>query len=324
MNTVTQPGDIWNIDGHRVLCGDSTTKSIDRLMQGKTVPLLFTSPPYDNQREYKQGSFNWTEMMIGMCKNIPFQDDTQVLINLGLFYRKKEWVMYWDEWMKWMGEHWKRAGWYVWDQGWGLPGDWSGRFAPSHEFVFHFNYNERRPNKIVKSITGGQMVKAGRIDTIRNKKGKADSVYTHAGQPIQDFKIPDSVVRINRQASVGIEVEHPAIFPIPFAEFMIKSFSNEGDIVYEPFAGSGTTLMAAELNKRKCYCVEIAPEYVDIIIRRFYRMFPNSAAILEGTEYNFQEVAQDRGVELPNDDELYRTGTGSKRKEAISTLMEYL
>ncbi|MEH7830484.1 hypothetical protein [Gemmobacter denitrificans] len=38
---------------------------------------------------------------------------------------------------------WRRFGWYVWDQGPGLPGDWDGRLAPSHEFIFHFNRQPR-------------------------------------------------------------------------------------------------------------------------------------------------------------------------------------
>ena len=40
---------------------------------------------------------------------------------------------------------WRRFGWYVWDQGPGLPGDWQGRLAPSHEFIFHFNRAPRKP-----------------------------------------------------------------------------------------------------------------------------------------------------------------------------------
>jgi hypothetical protein len=62
-------------------------------------------------------------------------------VNIGLIHRDGEWVPYWEGWIEWMrSAGWRRFGWYVWDQGWGLPGDWNGRLAPSHEFIFHFNH----------------------------------------------------------------------------------------------------------------------------------------------------------------------------------------
>ena len=50
---------------------------------------------------------------------------------------------------------WHRFGWYVWDQGPGLPGDWQGRLAPSHAFIFHFNRAPRKPHKTVPSKHAG-------------------------------------------------------------------------------------------------------------------------------------------------------------------------
>jgi site-specific DNA-methyltransferase (adenine-specific) len=62
--------------------------------------------------------------------------------------------------------------------------------------------------------------------------------------------------------------KHPAIFPEQLANDHIISWSNEGDIVYDPFAGSGTTGKMAILNKRKCIMSEISTEYCDIIKKR--------------------------------------------------------
>ena len=61
---------------------------------------------------------------------------------------------------------------------------------------------------------------------------------------------------------------HPAPFPEELANDHIISWSNEGDIVYDPFAGSGTTGKMAILNKRKCIMSEISAEYCDIIKKR--------------------------------------------------------
>jgi len=62
--------------------------------------------------------------------------------------------------------------------------------------------------------------------------------------------------------------EHPAVFPEALAKDHILSWSNENDIIYDPFAGSGTTGKMAILNKRKCIMSEISTEYCDIIKKR--------------------------------------------------------
>ena len=56
---------------------------------------------------------------------------------------------------------WRRFGWYVWDQGPGRPGDWDGRLAPSHEFIFHFNRTPRKPHKTVPSKHAGETLGGG-------------------------------------------------------------------------------------------------------------------------------------------------------------------
>ena len=66
----------------------------------------------------------------------------------------------------------------------------------------------------------------------------------------------------------NIAFEHPAIFPEQLANDHIISWSNEGDIIYDPFAGSGTTGKMAILNKRKCIMSEISAEYCGIIKKR--------------------------------------------------------
>jgi hypothetical protein len=63
-----------------------------------------------------------------------------MLVNLGLVHREGSVVRYWDDWLTWMPRQgWRFFGWYVWDQGVTVPGDWAGRLAPRHEFLFHFN-----------------------------------------------------------------------------------------------------------------------------------------------------------------------------------------
>jgi site-specific DNA-methyltransferase (adenine-specific) len=65
-----------------------------------------------------------------------------------------------------------------------------------------------------------------------------------------------------------IAFQHPATFPEKLAEDHILSWSNEGDTILDPMAGSGTTLKMAKKNNRNYMGIEISPEYIDIIKKR--------------------------------------------------------
>ncbi len=66
--------------------------------------------------------------------------------------------------------------------------------------------------------------------------------------------------------------------------------SAPGEIIYEPFCGSGSAIIAAESCRRICYAVELNPEYVDMAVKRFEE-YTGLHAILDGTEYTFSQIA---------------------------------
>ena len=151
---ITRPGDIWTLGKHRLCCGDATdAAAVAALMQGEQATLMFTSPPYAQQRDYgaaKEKVGDWDALMQGVFTAAPVTADAQVLVNLGLVHRDSEWQPYWQGWVEWMRKSgWRRFGWYIWDQGPGLPGDWNGRLAPSHEFIFHFNRVPRKKRSVI-------------------------------------------------------------------------------------------------------------------------------------------------------------------------------
>ncbi|HRI90360.1 MAG TPA: site-specific DNA-methyltransferase [Accumulibacter sp.] len=299
-NPVSRPGDVWALGPHRLICGDATDASvITTLMAGDRARVCFTSPPYGNQRDYTSGGItDWDGLMRGVFANIRMTDDGQLLVNLGLIHRDNEVIPYWDNWLAWMRtQRWRRFAWYVWDQGPGMPGDWAGRFAPSFEFVFHFNQQSRKPNKIVPCKHAGQeshLRADGSSTAMRGKNGEVGG-WTAAGQPTQDTRIPDSVIRVMRhKGKIGEGIDHPAVFPIALPEFVLEAYSDAGDIVFEPFCGSGTTMLAAQRTGRISRSVEIAPEYVDVAIKRFQQNFPAVPVTLVATGKNFAEVAGQR------------------------------
>lgn len=67
--------------------------------------------------------------------------------------------------------------------------------------------------------------------------------------------------------------------PVALFDYQIKNNTKGGDIVLDPFSGSGTTIMAAEQNGRTAYCMELDPRYVDVIVDRWER-FTGGKAIL--------------------------------------------
>ena len=252
---------------HRLLCGDATkAEDVARLMDGEKADLCFTSPPYGQQRDYgvaKELVQDWNGLMRGVFANLPMSDDGQVLVNLGLIHRDGEWLPYWDGWIEWMREQeWRRFGWYVWDQGSGMPGDWNGRLAPSFEFVWHFNRESVKPAKAREckhagTAHGGKGMR-GADGVVKPRTAGTDAVQSHA--------IHDSVIRVNRQGARSGAGDHPAPFPVGLPIVFLKSWNG---LVFDPFLGSGTTLIAAEQLDRRCFGMEIDPAYCDIIVRRF-------------------------------------------------------
>ena len=297
---VSRPGDVWVLGQQRLICGDAADPAvIASLMQGEKAALCFTSPPYGNQRDYTSGGItDWDGLMQGVFAQMPMTQDAQVLVNLGLIHRGNEVIPYWDGWIYWMRmQEWRRFAWYVWDQGPGMPGDWAGRLAPSFEFVFHFNRQSRTPNKIVPCKHAGEeshLRADGSSTAMRSKEGAVGG-WAHKGQPTQDNKVPDSVIRIMRhKGKIGQGIDHPAVFPVALPEFVIEAYSDTGAIVFEPFGGSGSTMLAAQRTGRRCRSVEIAPEYVDVAIKRFQQNFADVPVTLAATGQSFDAVAAGR------------------------------
>ena len=154
-------------------------------------------------------------------------------------------------------------------------GNWNGRFAPSFEFVFHFNKQSKEPCKFIDcketSTEHAKMKKKAhkqgkRVSGLRVKNGDIKELAS-IDKVGQLKKIPDSVLRIYREQARGLHTEtHPAVFPVQFPEFVMQSWPGT---VYEPFSGSGTTIIAGENLGRKVRAIEISPGYVAVALQRF-------------------------------------------------------
>jgi DNA modification methylase len=232
------------------------------------VDAVITSPPYAQQRDYGAPIENWNDL-VGTIGGVPSHNDTQILVNLGLIYRDGEVWEYWDPFKEGMRrDGWRFFGWYVWDKQDAMAGDWNGRLAPAHEWVFHFNRNAVKPNKVVQCKGAGQLGFKGNTG-LRRPDGSM-SGWSHMGKATQEFKIADSVLRIQpqRDRTDPLIRQHPAVYPVDLPKMLIDSFTAPDDLVLDPFLGSGTTGVAAVSLGRRFIGIELDQGYFDNACKR--------------------------------------------------------
>jgi DNA modification methylase len=290
---VSCSGDVWAMGSHRLICGDAgDAATVRQLMGTEQAALCFTSPPYLEQREYRgSSSATWEQLMQHVCRALPMRDDAQVLVNLGLVHRDGEWLAYWANWCEWMRRQgWRQFGLYVWDKLRGAALSSDGRLRSSFELVFHFNRSARKPNKTVACAGAGNK-------NATAVRGRAGGFSVRRGV-IQPSRVPDSVIRLNCQSGgIGEDLDHPAVFPVALAEFFQTVYSDRHEIVYEPFCGSGSSLIAAQRCTRVARAVEIAPDYVDVALLRWCQTFPRVVPVLVATGESWPQVVERRRAE---------------------------
>jgi len=278
---VTVLGDVWLLGRHRLMCGDSTSiDAVERLMDGRKADLCFTSPPYAQQRDYKKEISDWDGLMNGVFAACPVKDGAQILVNLGLVHESGRVNTYWDAWLEFMKNNgWPLFGWYVWDKGFGAASQNTGRLATSHEFVFHF---ARHAGKLNSWVDKKPENIGNRQTAFRQKDGSTKKAQASASPT----KVADSVIRISPQMARNMDTSHPAMFPVALCEYIYKSYAKAGDWMFEPFSGSGTSIIACDGMGMNCAAMELAPEYVDIAIIR-WQNFTGQTATLEATGQPF-------------------------------------
>jgi DNA modification methylase len=268
----TKIGDLWELGPHRLMCGNAeSAENVRRLMDTKSAAMVITDPPYNlpirkvqGRGRTKHGDFAQASGEMSPARYTQF---LQLSLSLAAKYSVDGAIHFiFIDWRH-IGEL-LAAGAQVYSDlknvvVWVKTNAGQGSFYRSqHELIFLYKAGDGR------HINNFELGQHGR---------NRSNVWTYAG--VNTF-------RAGRMDDLGL---HPTVKPVALVADAMRDCSRRGDIVLDPFMGSGTTIMAAERVGRRAYGLEIDRLYVDAAIRR-WQAFTKRDAILEATGETFDEL----------------------------------
>ncbi len=275
-------GDIYQLGNHRVMCGDSTVeKDVLKLMSGERGDMCFTDPPYilsyltgkkrhgkategfglRRDRKYLETDSippDFTEKWMANVAKVQKTD-----FSIIVFENPKNLRLIWNE----LEKYWKYRNTIVWH----LPNRVQG-FSAKYKFF----------NKCDIALVGS------RGNVTLNLESEADelfqgeyenALYATSGKPhwegykrgkkLQPTDFIEYVASDEKSSGQGIVFgTKPVEILIPY----VKVLTKRGGLIIEPFGGSGSTLIAAERMRRRCYLIEKSPVYTEVIKRRWEKL----------------------------------------------------
>jgi len=271
-------GDLFEIGGHRLLCGDSTdSDAVAKLMNGRNWSLMATSPPYNQGNSC--GNLLHTKGLGTGKKDVKLYEDKKtdnrtaedyfsfcidILKTSFLFKNNEDHAVCWN-----VAYNAKSRNDYgkiifsdenpfdvketiIWDKTHSINLPQIGIYSRRCEFVFVMSSNEKY----------------------------------HTSQTYNDCRWNYWQIKSAGSQITGEDVEHRAAYPVEFASKMVNDFSLQNDLIYEPFTGSGTTMVAAHQLNRNCYGMELDPKYCQMIIDRMKKLDPSLVIKKNGIAQN--------------------------------------
>ncbi|MBK8172778.1 MAG: DNA modification methylase [Sandaracinaceae bacterium] len=273
LHPVTQRGDLWILGEHRLLCGDSTSDDdVARLMNGEKATLLATDPPY--LVDYQGGNHPQSFVNKAEVKDKHWDDYVDPKTSVDFFASFL-------------------------------------RVALSHciERVPIYQWHATRRQVLVEEAwkANGLLVhqtivwvKARKVLTRSHFMWQHEPCFygwIEGNMPESDRRPPPnestvwSIDQIGQQDGI-----HPTQKPLEIFERPIRFHTRAGELVLEPFSGSGSQLVAAHKLGRRCRAMEISPAFVDAAIERWQKA-SGEQAVLEGTTQTFAELKTERGAQ---------------------------
>lgn len=242
--TRCQPGDVWELGNHRLLCGDATSATdIAKLMDGAKAHLLLTDPPY----------------------NVDIHGTNGKTIENDNMSRESFEIFLYDAFSNFENQMEDGCPFYIW-------------FASKTHREFE--------NALERS---GLLV---RQELIWNKNaftlGRSHYQWKHEpcfygwkGNSCRYFINARNKTTIIDENKPQRSDDHPTMKPVPLFGYQITNSSRDGDIVLDPFGGSGTTIVACEQLGRQARIMELDPRYCDVILARWEKLTGQAATKVE-------------------------------------------
>jgi len=273
----TRLGDVWEIGPHRLICGDAVAEeTYIRLLGGEKAGMVFADPPYNvpvdghvsglgktRHREFAMASGEMTSEAFQRFLFDVFSLLAKHSADGSIHFQCIDWRHLSEMLAAGFGAYAELKNLAVWAK---TNGGMGSLYRSAHELVLVFK-SGRAPH-----INNVELGKNGRYRT---------NVWTHAGAN-----------SFGRERDQDL-ADHPTVKPVGLVKDTILDCSRRNDIILDPFAGSGTTLLAAHRVGRRGYGVEIDPVYCDVIIRRL-RDRAGLEATLAGR--SFDQIAAERAV----------------------------
>jgi len=256
---ISAPGDLWLLGEHRLLCGDATkAEDVTRLMDGQQAVLMATDPPY--LVDYDGGSHPATEANGGKRGEDPDK-------HWDAYVDRESAVSFYVDFLKVAVEH----------------------ALIENPAIYQFFAIMR------SEIVWAAWREVGLLAHQVLIWHKTRSVLTHSHfmwdyEPVmygwverrQPQRKPPADAKAVWEIASSIEDRpgsiHPTMKPVETIKRCIDYHTRPGELIYEPFSGSGTALIAAEMSGRRCAAMELSPSFVDVAVARWER-FAGAAAV---------------------------------------------
>ena len=261
IDTDIVPGDLFEIGAHRLLCGDSTdADAVARLMNGEKADMVFTDPPYFSKQNLVReatpkalikGSLMGKDSMFAKIYDFDEEKVTSTLSTLFLFSEINTYFC-----------------------------------CSQEQVVFYLKYAEnlkfqyniliwRKPNNVINKDRFSSSIEY--IIRIYDKKNAGLNKLSN-----NDYY--DKVKEISRYIGKDEKIHHTQK-PIELCNQFIELSSDERNLLFEPFLGSGSTMVAAHQLNRKCYGMELDPKYCQVIVDRMRKLDPSLEIKRNGEPY---------------------------------------
>ena len=292
---IVQNGDIFLLKGrmtHYLICGDSTdsvtyTKLIE--LSGQKADMLFTDPPYNvNYKGTGKNTSNWILNDKMSDQNfLAFLQDTFNAITTALNSTAPMYIFHASKTQREFQNAMEENGIEIISQLiWNKPSinHIGASYKSKHEPFFYARfkdadlpwYGSDMFEETVREIPDWSQKSDKEILEMIKKIKEAEkegttTIWTEKRHPVQDY-------------------EHPTQKPVGLVERAIKNSSQEWELILEPFAGSGTTLIAAEKSSRRSINIELDPRYVEVILRRFKRITGGEVECLNRGDLDLNQI----------------------------------